>query len=204
MPRRFRYVAAACAILALLVMTSCRAEELQPAPPVSTLPPEPARRTIDEFDMGCPVLESDGSIPVRFASRGIEGGLNVSLPFRWSAFPEGTRSFALVVVDRNPIASEWVHWVVVGIPERTTSLPENASLRLMPAGSLEYKNTFGEVGYGGPQPPTGSGEHTYEAVLYALEVDELELSDEPSFAEFTAAAEAVAIGRATVSGTFER
>ncbi|MDP2183453.1 MAG: YbhB/YbcL family Raf kinase inhibitor-like protein [Actinomycetota bacterium] len=204
MPRRFRCLAVACVVLALLAMTSCHAEEPQSTPTVSTLTPEPAQRDIEEFEMSCPALESDGSIPVRFAGRGIDGGLNVSLPFRWSESPAGTRSFALVVVDRNPIANDWVHWVVVGIPERTTSLPENASLRLMPTGSLESKNTFGEVGYGGPQPPAGSGEHTYEAVLYALEVDELELSDEPSFAEFTAAAEAVATGRASTSGTFEQ
>lgn len=203
MPSRLRYIAAACAVLGVLVVTSCRAEEPRLTPAVSTLTPEPTR-AVEEFDLGCPVLDVDGAIPVRFAREEVDGGMNVSLPLRWSGFPAQTRSFALVLVDRTPVASEWVHWVVVGIPARTTSLPENASRRLMPTGSVESKNTFGDVGYGGPEPPVGSGVHTYEAIMYALEVDTIQLSEEPTFAEFTAAVEAVAIGRATVSGTYQR
>ena len=40
----------------------------------------------------------------------------------------------------------------------------------MPAGSLEVENTFGDAGYGGPQPPRGTGAHDYRITVHALGV----------------------------------
>ncbi|HSV95429.1 MAG TPA: hypothetical protein VLM75_00695 [Spirochaetota bacterium] len=41
-------------------------------------------------------------------------------------------------------------------------IPEGASPSRMPAGCLGLVNAFGFRGYGGPQPPGGSGMHRYE------------------------------------------
>jgi hypothetical protein len=48
----------------------------------------------------------------------------------------------------------------------------------------ELNNTFGNLGYGGPQPPRGSGPHDYEVALYALTVNSLALGAKTSLAAF--------------------
>jgi len=57
--------------------------------------------------------------------------------------------------------------VVCDLPSSTTSLPEGASGRAMPAGSTEGRNDSGGNGYEGPYPPIGS--HRYFFKLYALD-----------------------------------
>ena len=107
-------------------------------------------------------LESDfadgGRILTPFVMRAA-GGQNRSLPFQWHDAPEGTRSFALSIVDPHPVANNWVHWLVIDIPAETGELRGGASGREMPPGARELRNGFGQAGYGGPQPPPGSGDH---------------------------------------------
>ena len=40
-----------------------------------------------------------------------------------------------------------------------------------PAGGIQGTNGFGEVGWGGPCPPPGTGEHEYLVQLHALDRD---------------------------------
>ena len=98
------------------------------------------------------------------------GGKNLSIPLVWKNIPPGTKSFALSIIDPHPIAQNWVHWFVINISAAVTSLPEGASPQKMPPGAVELKNSFGNIGYGGPQPPKGSGEHPYVVTLHALDV----------------------------------
>ena len=132
------------------------------------------------------------------------GGKNLSVPLSWKDAPPGTKSFALSMVDPHPVAQNWVHWLVVNIPAGATSLPEGASRKKMPAGVIELRNSFGEAGYGGPQPPKGSGEHPYVFTLYALSVEKVELAANTSLAAFKKAVEGKAIQSATITGKYER
>jgi len=132
------------------------------------------------------------------------GGKNLSVPLSWKDAPPGTKSFALSMVDPHPVAQNWVHWLVVNIPAGSTSLPEGASRKKMPAGAIELRNSFGEAGYGGPQPPKGSGEHPYVFTLYALSVEKVELAANISLAAFKKAVEGKAIQSATITGKYER
>lgn len=149
---------------------------------------------------------TDGSnIPVKYANTVVAGGENVSVPLSWTGTPDGTKSFALVCVDRNPMADNWVHWLVCNIPADATSIPEGASATdRMPAGSVEFKNTFGNNKYQGPQPPSGTGPHEYEFILYALNVEQLNIPQEPTFTEFEAAVKPKLIETAKISGEVER
>ena len=115
-----------------------------------------------------PVFQDGKPIPTKFAHHGVTGGKNISIPLVWSGAPAGTTSFALSIVDPHPVAGNWVHWFVVNIPASVLSLSEGASSRNMPSGCKELYNTYGKLGYGGPEPPKGSGPHPYEVVLYAL------------------------------------
>jgi len=107
---------------------------------------------------------SEGPIPVKYSKK----GGNVSPPLAWSGVPEGTRSLALIVDDPDAPVGLFVHWVVYRIPPTSTGLKEHLpEAGTLPDGSRQGRNGFGEIGYGGPQPP--SGKHRYFFHLYALD-----------------------------------
>lgn len=142
-------------------------------------------------------------IPIQYVMPGA-GGKNISVPLSWKNVPAGTLSFALSMVDPHPVAQNWVHWLVINIPPHVNSLPEGASRKTMPAGCLELKNSFGDIGYGGPQPPKGTGDHPYVITLYALKVEKLELSLNATLAQFKKAIEGKVIQSATITGKYGR
>jgi hypothetical protein len=152
----------------------------------------------------CPVLDPGHRIPVRYARRGVSGGANISLPVVWSDPPAGTTSYVLTIIDRHPIARNWVHWYVVDIPAAVEAIPENASGHFLPGGAMELRNTFGEIGYGGPEPPKGSGTHQYEISVHALRVGSLGLGPRSSPSECDRALKENVLATATVIGLFER
>jgi Raf kinase inhibitor-like YbhB/YbcL family protein len=152
-----------------------------------------------------PAFGPGAAIPVRYAMRAVPGGLNVSIPYAWSDLPTGTASLALVLVDRSPVAKGWAHWVVVDIAPSASALPEGASnTSSMPAGARELVNSFGATGYGGPQPPPGTGAHEYEATLYALDVPTLGLRPAATLEAFNQALDGHVLADATYSGSFGR
>ena len=142
-------------------------------------------------------------IPVQYVMPGA-GGKNISVPLTWKNAPPGTKSFALSMVDPHPVAQNWVHWLVINIPANATSLEEGASGKKMPPGSVELKNSFGDIGYGGPQPPKGTGDHPYVFTLYALKVEKLDLGANTSLAAFKKALEGNTLGSATITGKYGR
>ncbi len=144
------------------------------------------------------------SIPARFAMRAVPAGENASIPYSWSGAPSSVKSFALVLVDHSPIAHEWVHWMVTDIPGTVPSLPEGASRTAAMGGAREHDNTFGTPGYGGPQPPPGSGRHPYDATVYALDVPQLGLPEKTTLAQFEHAIAGHVVARGTYSGFFGR
>ena len=144
-----------------------------------------------------------GKIPQKYVMPGA-GGENVSLPLQWSGAPEGTKSFALAIVDPHPVANNWVHWLVINLPAEASGLEEGASGQKMPAGAVELKNSFGKTGYGGPQPPPGTGDHPYVVTLYALKVDKLDLKPGTDLADFQKALEGKTLDTAKITGYYGR
>ena len=147
---------------------------------------------------------TDGDkIPSQYVMPGA-GGQNISVPLSWSGAPAGTRSFALSMVDPHPVANNWVHWLVIDLPKDSTSIPEGASGHKMPQGAQELKNSFGATGYGGPQPPRGSGDHPYVFTLYASKVEKIDLGANTSLSAFKKALEGKTLGSATITGKYGR
>ena len=132
------------------------------------------------------------------------GGKNLSLPFQWSGAPAGTQAFALSIVDPHPVAHNWVHWLVINLPGDSKGLEEGASGRHMPPGAVELANSFGKPGYGGPQPPPGSGDHPYVATLCALNVPKLDLKQHTDLAGFHKAMEGKVLATAKITGYYGR
>jgi Raf kinase inhibitor-like YbhB/YbcL family protein len=148
-------------------------------------------------------FKDGGKIPIQHAMVPA-GGKNFSFPLAWKNAPPGTKSFALSIIDPHPVAQNWVHWFVINIPASTSSLPEGASPKKMPAGAVELKNSFGDIGYGGPQPPKGSGEHPYVVTLFALSVEKLDLGVSVSLPAFKKALEGKVIQSTSITGKYER
>ncbi len=148
-------------------------------------------------------FKDGGRIPVQYVMKAA-GGKNVSLPLTWKDVPPGTKSLALSIIDPHPVAQNWVHWLVVNIPPDVTSLPEGASGKKMPPGAAELKNSFGGTGYGGPQPPAGSGDHPYVVTLYALNVAKLDVPVSTSLSAFKKALEGKVIGTTSITGMYSQ
>ena len=155
------------------------------------------------MEISSSAFKDGGKIPMQYVMPGA-GGKNISMPLAWKNPPAGTKSFALSMVDPHPVAQNWVHWLVINIPANAASLDEGASGKRMPQGAMELKNSFGEIGYGGPQPPKGTGDHPYVVTVFALSVAKLDLGTNVSLAAFKKALEGKVLGSATVTGKYGR
>jgi hypothetical protein len=76
--------------------------------------------------------------------------------------------------------------------------------RGLPVDSTELRNSYGENGYGGPNPPRGSGVHEYEITVHALDIPALSLGPYATLAECSAAMRGHVLGSASVVGTFQQ
>jgi Raf kinase inhibitor-like YbhB/YbcL family protein len=131
-------------------------------------------------------------IPSRHGKR----AQNVSPGLAWEDPPPGTESFARAVVDTQPLAPGYQHWLVVDNAPDTTELVEGAAQGPLPRGAQEASP------YVGPFPPEGT--HDYEFSLYALDTPQVQLPPNPSLQQFLDTVEPHAVAKASVVGTFTR
>jgi len=106
-----------------------------------------------------PAFQEGGVIPEKFS----KNGRNVSLELRIEGTPAEAKSLALIVDDPDAPVGLFTHWLVWNIDPKTTHIAEGSAL----AGVVQGKNDFGDIGYGGPQPP--SGIHRYYFKVFALD-----------------------------------
>ena len=140
-----------------------------------------------------------GSIPVEYTC----DGRDVSPPLAWSASPDGTKAFALIVDDPDAPAGTWVHWVIYDIPATAKTL--NASVPTSSAledGSRQGINDFRKMGYAGPCPPRGAA-HRYFFKLYALDAA-TNLPPSATKAQLLKATQGHVLGHAELVGTYRR
>lgn len=109
-------------------------------------------------------FEHNGMIPSQYTA----DGKDISPPISWEGLPEGTQSIALICDDPDAPMGTWVHWLVWNIPPAMTGLaecfPTDAQLD---SGICQGTTDFGQTGYGGPAPPSGT--HRYFFKIYALD-----------------------------------
>jgi Raf kinase inhibitor-like YbhB/YbcL family protein len=106
-----------------------------------------------------PAFPSGGNIPERFSCK----GANVNPPLQFSGIPTGTKSLVLIMDDPDAPGGLFTHWLVWNIDPATTHIGEKS----VPAGGVQGSNDFGNAGYGGPCPPSGT--HRYFFRLFALD-----------------------------------
>lgn len=98
---------------------------------------------------------------------------NKSPQLSWSGGPEGTVSFAFIMDDTDVGNTQgtdfFCHWIVFNIPAAVFELAENQPFTAtLSNGARQGQNSYGTMGYGGPDPPTGEVHH-YRFRLFALD-----------------------------------
>lgn len=134
-----------------------------------------------ELELRSPAFQEGQDIPRRFTT----AGENLSPPLEWSNPPEGTQELVLFcedaerLVGAGPSATNatsdrdvtFVHWIVIGLRPEIAALPEGlpctASLPRLAA--KQGTNSFGRIGYSGPDPRDGRGRHRYLFRLFAID-----------------------------------
>ena len=78
-------------------------------------------------------------------------GDDISPAISWEGVPAGTASMALIMDDPDAPGRTFVHWVIYNIPARSGGLPSGvAKNNTLDDGSLQGKNDYAKIGYGGP------------------------------------------------------
>ena len=148
-----------------------------------------------------------GLIPVK----NTQAGDQASPPLSWSAVPEGTASFALIVHDVDAATpngtDDILHWMLWNIPPTVTSLPEQVpSMSQLPDGTRQISAT-GPY-FRGPGAAAAGPVHHYVFELFALDamvdVPAVGASPPQTRAAVVAAMAGHVRGKAAYVGLFKR
>ena len=111
-----------------------------------------------------PAFENGGAIPKKYTC----DGENINPILVFSDLPDSTKSTVLICDDPDASSGHFTHWLIYDIHQLALSISENEpKTRIMTNGSRQGQNDFGEIGWGGPCPPSGT--HIYVFKLYALD-----------------------------------
>ena len=143
---------------------------------LAILLPVPAARAADVFTLTSPAVQDNGTLATKNACSDKERtpncvGENISPPLAWSNVPDGTKSFALVLLDPEGRAPAGVsHMVVYGIPAEVKGVAEGGLSK--PSDKfVGGKNLMGSAIYFGPGPPPNVDWHHYTFTLVATDLD---------------------------------
>lgn len=105
-----------------------------------------------------PAFSQNSPVPAKYTC----DGDNISPPLQFSEAPPEAKSLVLICDDPDAPGGTWVHWTAWDIDPKTSEIGEGK----VPEGATQGLTDFGQVGYGGPCPPSGT--HRYFFKLYAL------------------------------------
>lgn len=188
-------VTSAMTILAALAVVVCSAAE-------------PGAKG-DKFKLWSPDVASGKTIGDTFVFNDFGcTGKDVSPALKWSGAPAGTKSFAVTIYDPDaPTGSGWWHWIVYNLPAGTSALAQGAGdvkAPKLPAGAVQSRTDFGQMGYGGPCPPVGDRPHHYVFTVYALKVDKIDVPADMSGAMVGFNIHANLLGKASFTALYGR
>ncbi|MDX1628953.1 MAG: YbhB/YbcL family Raf kinase inhibitor-like protein [Fulvivirga sp.] len=117
------------------------------------------------FNITTTAFEEGKSFPKKHTCEGDD----LSPPLRWDGEPKGTVTFALIMEDPDAPGGTFTHWMMYNIPASTHELEEIIPIQKnLGNGAHQGQNDFGNIGYGGPCPPKGDGDHRYYFKIFAL------------------------------------
>jgi Raf kinase inhibitor-like YbhB/YbcL family protein len=138
-------------------------------------------------------FQEGGTIPEKFG----KNGQNVSPELRVEGAPAEAKSLALIVDDPDTPVGLFTHWLVWNIDPKTIEIAENSP----PNGAVQGTNDYPNLGYGGPQPPSGT--HRYYFKIFALD-RVLDLKSGAKRREVDAAMRGHVIGQGELMGRYSK
>jgi Raf kinase inhibitor-like YbhB/YbcL family protein len=165
------------------------------------------RRPIEVMTLTTKAWEDGGRIPAKHA----QPGHDVSPALSWSAAPEGTASFVLLMHDVDAATGngldDVLHWMVWNLPATLTSLPEGIPQGGQRADGSRQISVSGPY-YRGPAAPASGPPHHYVFELFALDtlIDVPAVGAAPAATRtaVTAAMAGHVRGKASLVGLFKR
>jgi Raf kinase inhibitor-like YbhB/YbcL family protein len=157
------------------------------------------------MDLNSPDIANGAAIPMAQIYRDCHGS-NVSPALNWSGVPKDAKSLVVTMYDRDVQGGFW-HWIVYDIPPDATGLAKGAGTRRgkdLPPGAKQGANSFGNMEYDGPCPPTGQKPHHYEFTVWGMSVKNADPTYVGNAIWFASYLHQHAMAKATFEGVFGR
>ncbi|ABR74726.1 phosphatidylethanolamine-binding protein [Actinobacillus succinogenes] len=155
----------------------------------------------------------NGAFEDKYGKRGNQftpnGMPSYSVPFEISEAPADTKSFAVVVEDKDAITASgfvWIHWLIANLHRTSVSENESQTATDFIQGANSWASKLGGFSieeasaYGGMAPPNCL--HRYEIIVYALDTD-LDLVQGFRFNELHFAMQGHVLAQASIMGTYD-
>ena len=140
-----------------------------------------------------PAFKPNEKIPQKYTCDG--ANINPSLVIE--DVPNGAKTLTLILDDPDAPGGPWLHWTVWDINATAREIAENS----VPIEAVQGATSFGQPGYGGPCPPSGT--HHYHFKLYALDAV-IKLAHGASLNELEQAMNGHIIAQAELVGLYSR
>jgi Raf kinase inhibitor-like YbhB/YbcL family protein len=124
---------------------------------------------------------------------------NIAPSLEWEGVPDGTAELAVVCEDPDAPSGTFLHWLVSGLDPAVNRIDEG----VVPEGSVESRNDFGEYGWSGPLPPKGDEAHRYFFRIHACDRP-LNLTRESTLRDLDRAVADAELARGTLVGLYQR
>lgn len=124
-------------------------------------------------------------------------GDNKNPPLSIFEVPQDAKSLVLISDDPDAPMGTWVHWTLWNMDPKITEIAEDS----VPQGAVEGTTSFGNTGYGGPCPPSGT--HRYFFKLYALDTT-LNLNTSAKTSDIEEAMKTHILAQAELIGLYSR
>ncbi|OOF79026.1 phosphatidylethanolamine-binding protein [Rodentibacter caecimuris] len=155
----------------------------------------------------------NGVFEDKYGKRGTQFSPNgmptYSIPFEIQGAPEGTKSFAVVLEDKDAITASgfvWIHWLIANLERTNVQENESQTATDYIQGANSWASVLGKFeldeasAYGGMAPPNCL--HRYELIVYALDT-KLDLKPGFRFNDLHFAMQGHTLDQAVVMGTYD-
>ena len=118
-----------------------------------------------QFRISSPAFRHGQRIPRKYTC----DRSGISPPLTWVGAPDGTRAFVVLVEDPDVSEGSATQWVLYDLPGDASALRQGVPpVPILPTGTRQGTNDFGDLGYRGPCPGPEK-EHHYWFRIYALD-----------------------------------
>lgn len=145
------------------------------------------------MEITSPDFENNTLIPSTYTCDGED--INPTLEIR--GVPAEAESLVLIVDDPDAPNGTWTHWTLWNIDPATDTIASGTT----PMAAVEGETSFGQPGYGGPCPPSGT--HRYYFKLFALD-SELELDKRATVEELMEAMHDKVVAESELVGLYSK